>query len=183
MSDNKDEKIDQKKTPGYLDHAGFYSRYLAFRIDILPSVLIMAPLLILILFYLPRYVSADDNCFLFFFLLIMGLAMSELLYFTILESVWNTVGKSIAGIKVVNFHGKRITWKQALKRNIERIIWAIPLFGQIFMYLSVGLIKTEDQRFGDGWANTYVVSKEQVPSEEVIDQIKGYENYERYRGL
>ena len=151
-----------RTTPSNMDHAGFFYRYLAFRIDGMVSVLFMFIIGLFYLFYFIRFHGAWDGLlFLFFFLITF--TISELLYFVVMECKWNTVGKKIANIKVVNFHGGRITWKQAFTRNLERIIWMIPFLGQIYLYLSTQNIRNDDQRFGDSWANTYVIKTYHEP--------------------
>ncbi len=135
-----------------ISHAGFYSRYLAFRIDgLVCAFFISLPILIISIIYLRG------------FFLILGILMvfvtPELLYFSVLETKWNTVGKSIAGIKVIDRGKNPISLKQALIRNSERLIWIIPLLGQLFLYMSVSGIKTDGVRFGDDWAGTYVVEE------------------------
>ncbi len=146
-----------------IDHASYLSRFVAFKIDGLVSVLFLIPFLIFMILYLPRFVSPDESCFLYFAVLIGGLTLYELVYFTVMETFYNTLGKGIRGIKVVNRYGKPITFKQGLIRNFERVIWMIPLFGWIYMYMSVSEIKDANQRFGDGWADTYVVKLNRKP--------------------
>ena len=89
----------------------------------------------------------------------MVFIVPELFYFSVLEAKWNTVGKSIAGIKVIDRRKNSISFKQTLIRNSERLIWIIPLLGQLFLYLSVSGIKADGVRFGDDWARTYVVEE------------------------
>ncbi len=155
---SKDVKKDIR-----LNHAGYLSRYVAFKIDSLVSVFFLIPFLIFMILYLPRFVSPDESCFLYFAVLIGGLALYELFYFTVMETFHNTLGKGIKGIKVVNRYGEPITLKQGLIRNFERAIWMIPLFGWIYMYMSVSEIDDSHQRFGDGWADTYVVKLNREP--------------------
>ncbi len=133
-----------------ISHAGFYSRYLAFRIDgLVCALFISAPIIIITIAFLRGI----------FVLLgiLMVFIVPELFYFSVLEANWNTVGKNIAGIKVVDRQKNPISFKQALVRNSERLIWIIPLLGQLFLYLSVSGIKEYDVRFGDDWAGTYVI--------------------------
>jgi len=135
-----------------VSHAGFFSRYLAFRIDgLVCGLLISLPIFIITVFYL-------RGVFLVFGIL-AALIFPEILYFSLLEWKWNTIGKSFAGIEVVDRDKKSIGFKQALIRNSERVIWMIPLLGQLFLYMSISSIKDAGVRFGDDWAETYVIEK------------------------
>jgi uncharacterized RDD family membrane protein YckC len=81
-----------------------------------------------------------------------------LVYATAFEAALGaTPGKLAVGIRVVDADGKRITARQAIVRNVARIIdafpWFIPyLLGAIFVWNS-----PTRQRLGDRWANTVVV--------------------------
>ena len=84
-------------------------------------------------------------------------------YFVLLEGIAGaTIGKFLTGIRVVNQDGTKLTWSAAFVRNIARIVDAFPY---VFPYL-VGAISVWaspiQQRLGDRWANTVVVTKESV---------------------
>ncbi len=141
-------------------HADFYSRYLAFRIDtIVSGVFITIPILFLSLVHLHETYQLIIG-------VLAALFLPQIIYYPVLEANWNTAGKSFAGIKVVDRKGDKITFKQAFVRNLEKLIWVIPVIGQIYAYLSSQAIKWDDQRFGDGWADTYVVKVEKIRKEQ-----------------
>ncbi len=141
-----EDEFDTSSIP----HAGFYSRYLAFRIDgLVCAFFISIPILIITIIYL-------RGIFLLLGIL-MVFIVPELFYFSILEANWNTLGKRLAGIKVTDRRENPISFKQALVRNSERLVWIIPFLGQLFLYLSVSNIKDGGVRFGDDWAGTYVI--------------------------
>jgi uncharacterized RDD family membrane protein YckC len=81
-----------------------------------------------------------------------------LVYATVLEAALGaTLGKLAAGIRVVGADGKGISTRQAIVRNLARIIDAFPWFfpyllGAIFVWNS-----PTRQRLGDRWANTVVI--------------------------
>ena len=84
-------------------------------------------------------------------------------YFVLLEGIAGaTIGKFLTGIRVVNQDGTKLDWSAAFVRNIARIVDAFPY---AFPYL-VGAISVWaspiQQRLGDRWANTVVVTKESV---------------------
>ena len=84
-------------------------------------------------------------------------------YFVLLEGIAGaTIGKFLTGIRVVNQDGTKLTWSAAIVRNIARIVDAFPY---VLPYL-VGAISVWaspiQQRLGDRWANTVVVTKQSV---------------------
>jgi uncharacterized RDD family membrane protein YckC len=84
-------------------------------------------------------------------------------YFVLLEGIAGaTLGKFLTGIRVVNQDGTKLTWSASFVRNIARIVDAFPyalpyLVGAISVWAS-----PIQQRLGDRWANTVVVTKESV---------------------
>ena len=81
-------------------------------------------------------------------------------YFVLLEGIAGaTIGKFLTGIRVVNQDGTKLTWSASIVRNIARIVDAFPY---VLPYL-VGAISVWaspiQQRLGDRWANTVVVTK------------------------
>ncbi len=85
----------------------------------------------------------------------------KLLYFTYFESKDGgggaTFGKRIIGIKVVDKDGRKVSGSDSFKRNIARLLWALPCIGFIILLLDVYLIHDSEQRIGDRIADTYVV--------------------------
>lgn len=143
---------DEDSESDDFQHADFYDRYLAMRIDGVVQAIVFFFLVFISFYFLFDMIHP---ILLIFSVIILG----EFFYFSILEYIGNTLGKKFAGIKVVDTSGDRITLKQSLVRNSERLIWLIPLLGQILLYLSVDNIKTYHCRFGDDWANTYVIDE------------------------
>jgi uncharacterized RDD family membrane protein YckC len=86
-----------------------------------------------------------------------------IVYFVLLEGIAGaTIGKFLTGIRVVNQDGTKLTWSASFVRNIARIVDAFPyalpyLVGAISVWAS-----PIQQRLGDRWANTVVVTKESV---------------------
>lgn len=92
-------------------------------------------------------------------ILTLAIAFSAfVLYFVLLEGLWDgyTVGKRIAGIKVVGEDGSSCSLRASIVRNVLR-----PIDG--FLYYAVGYLAmaTSDrrQRIGDRIAGTVVVSE------------------------
>ncbi len=86
-----------------------------------------------------------------------------IIYFVLLEGLAGaTIGKFATGIRVVNQDGTKLDWPAAIVRNVARIVDAFPY---VFPYL-VGAISVwaspNQQRLGDRWANTVVVTKESI---------------------
>ena len=86
-----------------------------------------------------------------------------IVYFVLLEGIAGaTIGKFATGIRVVNQDGTKLDWPAAIVRNVARIVDAFPY---VFPYL-VGAISVwaspNQQRLGDRWANTVVVTKESI---------------------
>jgi len=86
-----------------------------------------------------------------------------IVYFVLLEGLAGaTIGKFATGIRVVNEDGTKLDWPAAIVRNVARLVDAVPY---VFPYL-VGAISVwaspNQQRLGDRWANTVVVTKESI---------------------
>ena len=80
-----------------------------------------------------------------------------IIYFTIQESIYSlTIGKKIFKLKIINKDGKKINFKQALIRNLLRMIDHL-LVGYILV-----LINDDNKRVGDIVANTRVVSEYEI---------------------
>jgi uncharacterized RDD family membrane protein YckC len=84
-------------------------------------------------------------------------------YFVLLEGIaGGTIGKFATGIRVVNEDGTKLDWSGAVVRNVARIVDAFP-YGLPYLVgaISVWASPTQ-QRLGDRWANTVVVTKESL---------------------
>jgi uncharacterized RDD family membrane protein YckC len=86
-----------------------------------------------------------------------------IVYFVLLEGIAGaTIGKFLTGIRVVNQDGTKLTWSASIVRNIARIVDAFPY---VFPYLVAAMsvwVSPIQQRLGDRWANTVVVTKESL---------------------
>jgi uncharacterized RDD family membrane protein YckC len=83
--------------------------------------------------------------------------MLILAYFTVLE--WRfgmTVGKRLLGIRVVDYSGKKISFRQAFTRNILRILDGMPYLVPYIVGLVVVLTSQNRMRIGDLAAKTIV---------------------------
>jgi uncharacterized RDD family membrane protein YckC len=84
-------------------------------------------------------------------------------YFVLLEGIAGaTIGKFLTGIRVVNQDGTKLTWSASIVRNIARIVDAFPY---VVPYLVAAIsvwASPIQQRLGDRWANTVVVTKESL---------------------
>jgi uncharacterized RDD family membrane protein YckC len=80
-----------------------------------------------------------------------------ILYYSFMESsqYQGTLGKIAAGIKVVNKNGQRITFSQALLRNLSKII------SKMVLYIGYIMIIFDDRKQGlhDKIADTFVVKQ------------------------
>ncbi|MHA1505768.1 MAG: RDD family protein [Candidatus Asgardarchaeia archaeon] len=87
------------------------------------------------------------------------------IYYIFIESYsGKSIGKAFLGLEVVGEGGKRITTKQAIIRNVLRLIDLLPaayIVGLIFMIGS-----EEKQRLGDKVAHTFVIQKVEEGAEE-----------------
>jgi uncharacterized RDD family membrane protein YckC len=84
-------------------------------------------------------------------------------YYVLLEGIaGGTLGKFLTGIRVVNEDGTKLGWSGAVVRNVARVVDAFPYF---LPYL-VGAVSVwaspTNQRLGDRWANSVVVTKESL---------------------
>ena len=86
-----------------------------------------------------------------------------IVYFVLLEGIAGaTLGKFLTGIRVVNQDGTKLTWSASFVRNFARIVDAFPY---VFPYLVAAIsvwASPIQQRLGDRWANTVVVTKESL---------------------
>lgn len=83
------------------------------------------------------------------------IAAIPIIYFTLLEGFFGaTPGKMLLGMRVVQLDGSRITWREAIVRNLLRPIDEIVIYlvGAISFWTS-----PRKQRLGDRAADTVVV--------------------------
>ena len=128
--------------------ASLFQRSLAFLIDIM-LIIIAVMMLSIPIKYAPSAMQ-----------LLMAVAIFPLifLYFILLEHLTGqTIGKKIMKIAVINQHGKKPTIKQAVIRNILRIIDSLPIFYILGVLLI--LLTKQKQRLGDIIAHTIVVKE------------------------
>ncbi len=140
------------------DYCSFVSRILASKIDsIVIGILFVAFLLTVMI------MSIVDIGFLFYYYFLpfyMAFFIFNFTYFAILESAFGTtVGKSFASIRVIHSNGNKPSPRTSIIRNMERLIWPLPVLGQILFFMSVKSIEHNKQRWGDQMADTFVVSK------------------------
>lgn len=82
------------------------------------------------------------------------------LYFILFETFkGGTIGKLAAGIKVVREDGSRITFNQALIRNLLRIVDGFPYFIPYLLGMIVMATSPRRQRIGDKLAKTLVIKE------------------------
>ncbi len=85
----------------------------------------------------------------------LGMPIGLFGYYILLEGrTGQTLGKRLAGVVVVSRDGSSITYRQALVRNLLRIIDGILSYA---LGLVVMLISEDRQRIGDHIADTLVV--------------------------
>jgi uncharacterized RDD family membrane protein YckC len=133
--------------------AGAGHRLLAWLVD--GAILMAATVLTSLLFSL-----AGDLGAAVFFTLSFGLMT---FYFIVFETVWHgqSPGKRVAGIRVLDERGFRVTFSQAAVRNLLRLFDSLP-----FLYLVGGvamLLNRRGLRLGDLAAGTVVVRLPHVP--------------------
>lgn len=87
-----------------------------------------------------------------------GYLMAMAGYYAACEGTWGaTLGKRVVGIRVVQRDGSRISWGQAVIRNLLRLVDILPVF---YLVGAISVWVTEhNQRIGDKVADTVVVSR------------------------
>ncbi len=129
--------------------ATLFQRSLAFLIDIILIILAVMMLSIPI-----RYAPSAIQ-------LLITIAVFPIifLYFILFEHLaGQTIGKKIMKIAVITQHGKKPAIKQAIIRNILRIIDGLPFFYILGIILII--LTKQKQRLGDMIAHTIVIIKE-----------------------
>jgi len=158
-------------TPEYVEFnfvlAGLMSRFLAWLIDTVVSVMLAWVILIVLsmsMFAFPGFASAMG--FVVWFLIDWG-------YMILLESVWSgqTIGKRAMGLRVIQESGVRVGFYQSLLRNLARPVDRLPLF-----YLVGGvaaLFSQSQQRLGDMLAGTVVVRERRLKIPSALERPEG----------
>ena len=156
--------------------AGFWIRAAAKIIDVY-VVNIVLNLVVGLLFgffiviFYPSYVSTIENMsksinVVGYLYAIIGVTLYE----SISESVGTTtVGKQIFKLRVLTTDGKPPEFKQAFIRSIA--FFVDSLFFGVVAYISMSSNKL-NQRFGDKWAKTVVVYKDNAPKSSIIDKLE-----------
>jgi len=142
-----------------LEPAGLGSRFLAALVD---GLIQWAFVLLLVLAGVPTFFMAagEDSPFgevMIFSLLALSVALLFFLYKLLLEAFWNgqTVGKRVAGIRVVQANGLPVTFAAVVVRNLLRIIDFLP--GYYVVGAICALATQKRQRLGDMAAGCIVV--------------------------
>lgn len=80
-------------------------------------------------------------------------------YYVIVEGLFSTtIGKTVAGIRVVDESGGQIGMGRSAIRNVLRFIDALPVLVAWYVFGFILMVVSDDeQRLGDMVANTYVV--------------------------
>jgi uncharacterized RDD family membrane protein YckC len=148
------EVITSEKVPFTYQVAGLGSRFLAALVD-LGCVLILLTVGIMAggVLEAGRAGLGQALLALWFFALLFG-------YFLFFEWLWlgQTPGKRLLGIRVIQWHGARITFSQAAVRNLIRLIDVLP--GGYAVGFLTAVCNREQRRLGDLAAGTLVVQQE-----------------------
>lgn len=92
---------------------------------------------------------------------VIGLVAS-VTYHTVSEAMGSaTIGKAICGLRVITTGGRPCTFPKALGRNLAYFVDG--LFFGLVAWSSMSKSRMQ-QRFGDKWADTYVVRARTVPT-------------------
>ncbi len=99
------------------------------------------------------------------FLAILAVEIGQLTYFTVAEAVaGRTLGKAVMGLEVRHESGRRLLWRQAILRNVARVVDELPIL--YFVGLISILVGPRPQRIGDRLAHTLVVVRVPRPHPE-----------------
>ena len=144
-----------------LEPVGLGSRFLAALIDaviqyaVILAVLLVAAPSLAVWAELGAYFDLIGSAVLAILLLVVALLF--FLYKLLFEAFWNgqTMGKRVAGIRVVQVSGMPVTFLQVVIRNLLRIIDYLPSY---YLIGSICVLATgRRQRLGDLAAGTVVV--------------------------
>jgi len=134
--------------------AGVLRRGIAWIVDILFLSIFFFPITY---FYSGKWIMgpeehlwgiSDPICLVFLLIIFAYLILME-------AYVSWTVGKRIAGMRVVNRNGNKIGFSKSVIRNLLRLVDGLPAFNILGMILIAR--SPEGQRFGDRVARTYVI--------------------------
>ena len=145
--------------------ASWKRRTIAFIIDFL----ILSPILLIffvlpLVYFFPEPLETVDKRLMFAFVeLVLGIPtlILMLLYFTFLEKTFGlTIGKKLLGLLVIDESGIRITWSQAILRNLTKT----PITGQFLVFdVIIGIFsektKIQKQRVFDLVSGTIVIKQ------------------------
>ncbi len=156
------ETLNTFNDPQQMKMAGFGPRWGALLVD--GNILLLVTILFL-QSLIPMLTSWDfdisklSDSFIMggFLVYLLGIPLLRILYQSIFEcsKFQGTPGKMAVKIKVVNMHGERITFLQALGRNLGKILSGLILYIGFFM----AIWTDKKQTLHDQMANTYVVLK------------------------
>lgn len=145
-----------------LEPAGLGSRFLAALID--TAIQGGAAFVLFLILIWASVVTNVSDAFnsrvmgnVFVAILSLVLAFLSLGYFVLMEALWNgqTLGKRVAGVRVLKANGLPVGFSQVLIRNLMRIVDALPIF---YVVGSIAVLFTgRHQRLGDMVAGTVVV--------------------------
>lgn len=94
------------------------------------------------------------------FLLPLLIGIIQILYFTILDTMWSaTIGKRLIGLQVQTVNGSRVEFGKAFIRNISKIHGLLLLLDWILGIITPGADKR--QKYTDRIAGTTVASTKQ----------------------
>ncbi len=152
-----------------MNYAGFWKRFGAYLIDVLPIVIV-----VFLMYYF--FMGFDENIHTY-----MNRKPDEMqkkidfyaqrnqirdlsfliwiIYSTFLESsvLQGTLGKKVMGLKVIDIHGNKITLLKSIVRNLSKIISYLPVsLGFIWAAFS-----KEKKAWHDSIAKTYVVIEDE----------------------
>lgn len=148
--------------------ATWFEKSIAFFIDflILTPITIFFLVLPLIYFFPDRnalFATVDSRIIFMLVNVILGIPVLilMLIYFTFLEKNFGTtIGKKIMGLLVIDESGIKITWSQAILRNLTKT----PLTGQFLIFdVLIGMLsdktKKKNQRVFDLVSNTIIIKQ------------------------
>lgn len=143
-----------------LQPVGFWKRFLAYFIDTVILFIIYSVLSFLFIGEISLIAVFEDNMFLMsssFILFYIILWVISFLYFGFLActSLQGTIGKRLLRIKIVNEHGERITFRQAVIRFLVYTFLSPILY---IGFIMIGLTKHK-QGLHDMLAKTYCVKR------------------------
>jgi uncharacterized RDD family membrane protein YckC len=139
-------------------YAGLGPRFLALMVDFLIFCVLFFP--ITRIFKGVWIMSSADHLWGYGWLVTDPLCITFLLimvlYFILLEGLTGfTIGKKVAGLRVIGTHGDRPGLRRATVRNLLRIVDALPALNILGIVLIAR--SPERTRFGDRVANTRVI--------------------------